>query len=432
MSDSLFTTAPGFDQPLAVLKHCHDKIRKQIATMQNLLTHLPLHGATIDAHQAAQAVLRYFDKAAHLHHEDEEQNLMPMLQACAEGDDASLLATLVPEILADHRQMDHAWESLRVQLDAIANGSSAALSRDEVARFADAYLAHMDKEEGQLAPMAKRLFDARQMAQLGQAMQRRRGTASGSVAADSGSVATASSSVATASGSVATASGSVTTASGSVAADNGNAVAHLRKDYSQASLMEDDMLADPIAQFARWFDDALKEEVNEANAMSLATVGSDGKPTSRIVLVKQFDRRGFTWYTNYASQKGRQLAENPHAALLFFWRELERQVRIEGHVEKTSEAESEHYFHSRPLGSRLGAIASAQSAPVSSREALDANFALVVASNGEQPPRPPQWGGYRLVPTRIEFWQGRRSRFHDRIVFTLQADGSWLRERLQP
>ena len=399
MSDSLFDTAPGFDQPLAVLKHCHDKIRKQITTMQNLLTHLPRHGATIDAQQAAHAVLRYFDKAAPLHHEDEEQNLMPMLQACAEGDDALLLATLVPEILADHRQMEQAWESLRVQLDAIANGSSAALSRDDVARFADAYLAHMNTEEGQLAPMAMRLFGAQQMAQLGQAMQQRRN--------------------------------SVATASGNGLADSGSAVAHLRKDYSQASLMEADMLADPIAQFARWFDDALKEEVNEANAMSLATVGSDGKPTSRIVLVKQFDKHGFSWYTNYASQKGRQLAENPHAALLFFWRELERQVRIEGHVEKTSEAESEHYFHSRPLSSRLGAIASAQSAPVASREALDASYAAVVASNGEQPPRPPQWGGYRLVPTRIEFWQGRRSRFHDRIVFTLQADGSWLRQRLQ-
>ena len=419
MSDSLFDTAPGFDQPLAVLKHCHDKIRKQITTMQNLLTHLSLHGATIDAHQAAHAVLRYFDKAAHLHHEDEEQNLMPMLQACAEGDDALLLATLVPEILADHRQMDQAWESLRVQLDAIANGSSATLSGDDVARFADAYLAHMDKEEGQLAPMAKRLFDAQQMAQLGQAMQKRRG----GTAVDSGDQAMQQRHVAADSGSVATDSGSVVP---------GSAVAHLRKDYSQASLMEDDVLADPIAQFARWFDDALKEQVNEANAMSLATVGSDGKPTSRIVLIKQFDKHGFTWYTNYASQKGRQLAENPHAALLFFWRELERQVRIEGHVEKTSEAESEHYFHSRPLGSRLGAIASAQSAPVASREALDAGYAAVAASNGEQPPRPLHWGGYRLVPTRIEFWQGRRSRFHDRIVFTLQADGSWLRERLQP
>ena len=393
MHDSLFDSAPGFDQPLAFLKHCHDKIRKQISTMHNLLTHLPQHGATIESHQAARAVLRYFDSAAHLHHDDEEQNLMPMLQACAEGDDALLLAALVPEILADHRRMDQAWEVLRVQLDGIANGTSALLSADDVARFSAAYLAHMEKEEGQLAPMAKRLFDGQQMAQLGAAMQQRRGN-------------------------------------GPVA--SGNAVAHLRKDYGQASLLESDVLADPIAQFARWFDEALKAQANEANAMSLATVGADGRPTSRIVLIKQFDKRGFTWYTNYSSQKGEQLAANPNAALLFFWSELERQVRIEGQVEKTSDADSEQYFHSRPLSSRLAAIASAQSAPIASRTALDASYAAVAASSGEQPRRPPHWGGYRLVPTRIEFWQGRQSRFHDRIVFVLQADGSWLRERLQP
>ena len=388
MSDSLFDSAPGFDQPLAFLKHCHGKIRKQISTMQNLLEYLPEHGATIDAHQAAAAVLRYFDHAAHLHHADEEQNLMPMLQACADGDDALLLATLVPDILADHCRMDQAWDVLRVQLDGIASGSSAQLSGADVALFADAYLAHMQKEESQLAPMAMRLFDAQQMAQLGQAMQQRR-------------------------------------------ADPG-ALAHLRKDYGQASLMESDVLADPMAQFARWFDEALKADVHEANAMSVATVGADARPTSRIVLIKQFDKRGFTWYTNYASQKGQQLAANPNAALLFFWSELERQVRIEGRVEKTSEAESEQYFHSRPLGSRLAAIASAQSAPVASRAALDAGYAAVAAASGEQPQRPPHWGGYRLVPTRIEFWQGRQSRFHDRIVYELQADGSWRIERLQP
>ena len=394
MSNSLFDTVPGFDQPLAVLKHCHDKIRKQIATMQNLLTYLPQHGATPEANHAAKAVLQYFNKAAHLHHEDEEQNLMPMLQACATGEDAALLAVLVPEILADHQRMDQAWEALKTQLEAIAGATSAALSTTDVGRFAESYAAHMMKEEIQLATMAKRLFNPQQMAQLGAAMRERRG-----IAPPSGS---------------------------------GMSVADLRKDYSQASLLESTMLADPMAQFGKWFDEALKAEVNEPNAMSVATVSADGKPSSRILLVKQFDARGFTWYTNYSSPKGEQLAANPNAAMLFFWRELERQVRIEGQVVKTSDAESEHYFHSRPLSSRLGAIASVQSAPIASREALEANYEAVKAIHGEHPPRPPHWGGYRLVPTRIEFWQGRRSRFHDRIVFTLQADGSWLRQRLQP
>ena len=166
--------------------------------------------------------------------------------------------------------------------------------------------------------------------------------------------------------------------------------------------------------------------------MSLATVSADGRPSSRIVLIKQVDQRGFTWYTNYDSQKGQQLAGNDHAALLFFWSELERQVRIEGRVVKTADAESDHYFHSRPLKSQLAAIASQQSAPIASRDLLEANYATVAAQFGEQPPRPAHWGGYRLEPTRIEFWQGRRSRFHDRIVFTRQPDGTWLRQRLQP
>jgi pyridoxamine 5'-phosphate oxidase len=166
--------------------------------------------------------------------------------------------------------------------------------------------------------------------------------------------------------------------------------------------------------------------------MNLATVGADGKPSSRIVLIKQFDRRGFTWYTNYDSQKGRQLAANPHAALLFFWSELERQIRIEGVVERTSAQESEKYFHSRPLKSRLAAIASEQSAPVAGRAVLEQHYDAVAAKYGDAPPRPENWGGFRLVPQRIEFWQGRRSRFHDRIVYTLQPDGSWTHARLQP
>jgi len=209
-------------------------------------------------------------------------------------------------------------------------------------------------------------------------------------------------------------------------------LADLRLDYGRASLTEHDVLDDPIAQFGKWFDEALKAQVNEPNAMSLATVDAAGRPSSRIVLVKQYDARGFTWYTNYTSRKGEELASRPYGALLFFWSELERQVRIEGRVVKTAAAESDHYFHSRPLKSRLAAIASQQSAPIDNRAALETNFAAVEAREGEHPPRPEHWGGYRMQPERIEFWQGRRSRFHDRIVFTLQADGSWLRQRLQP
>ncbi len=397
MTAPLFDPIPGFDQPIAVLKHCHDKIRKQITTMQNLLSHLAQYGANFDAQQGAKAVLQYFNKAAHLHHEDEEQDLMPMLLASAQDEDAALLQALVPEILADHRRMDLAWEQLKSQLEAIAAGSDAALSAAGVASFADAYHAHMAKEEGQLAPMAKRIFSAAQMAQLGEAMQKRRGIVDDMPAARGGVV-----------------------------------LAGLRKDYSQSSLMETDVLADPLAQFGKWFDEALKAEVNEPNAMTLATASADGRPSSRIVLIKQFDQRGFSFFTNYDSDKGKQLAQNPHAALQFFWPELERQVRIEGTVEKTSAAESDEYFSVRPLKSRLSAIASKQSSTIASRDELEANFEAVAAAAGEHPPRPAHWGGYRLKPERIEFWQGRRSRFHDRIVFTRQADGGWRIERLQP
>jgi pyridoxamine 5'-phosphate oxidase len=150
------------------------------------------------------------------------------------------------------------------------------------------------------------------------------------------------------------------------------------------------------------------------------------------VLVKQFDQRGFTWYTNYDSQKGKELFSKPFAALLFFWSELERQVRIEGKVECTTAEESDKYFNSRPLKSRLSAIASEQSVPIANRAALEHNYEEVARQHGEAPPRPSNWGGFRLVPERIEFWQGRRSRFHDRIVYTRQEDGSWTRQRLQP
>ena len=409
MTTPLFDSVPGFDQPIAVLKHCHDKIRKQLTTLQNLLGHLAQHGNTDDARQAAQAVLKYFDKAAHLHHDDEEQDLMPMLQATATGADAALLATLVPEILADHQRMDQAWLTLRPELDAIAAGTGTQLSAEGVASYVAAYQAHMSKEEGQLAPMAKRLFSAQQMEQLGTAMQRRRGIAPEAAAAPTPAPTSA------------------------VPVHDAASLAAMRIDYVQRLLSEQDVQRDPIAQFETWFDEALKAQVSEPNAMGLSTVSADGKPSSRIVLIKQFDERGFTWYTNYHSDKGRQLEQNPHAALLFFWRELERQVRIEGTVVKTTAAESDEYFNVRPVQSRLSAIASQQSAPIADRAALESNYEAVAAAIGDAPPpRPEHWGGYRLQPERIEFWQGRRSRFHDRIVYTRGADGQWSMQRLQP
>jgi pyridoxamine 5'-phosphate oxidase len=209
-------------------------------------------------------------------------------------------------------------------------------------------------------------------------------------------------------------------------------IAHLRKEYSQASLSENDVDPDPIMQFSKWFHEALNAEVPEANAMSVATVGADGRPSSRILLIKDIDARGFTWYTNYASRKGRELQANPHAALLFHWIPLERQVRIEGRVEKVAAGESDAYFNTRPLGSRLGAIASAQSEPIASRALLEERLARAREEYGDTPLRPAHWGGYRLVPDRMEFWQGRPSRLHDRIAYLLQPDGSWQRERLQP
>lgn len=209
-------------------------------------------------------------------------------------------------------------------------------------------------------------------------------------------------------------------------------IAGIRKDYSHASLSESDVDRDPIRQFGKWFDEALKAHVPEANAMSVATVGANGRPSSRILLIKEFDERGFVWFTNYASRKGRELAANPYAALLFHWIELERQVRIEGKVEQVTAEESEAYFHSRPLLSRLGAIASEQSRPVANRDVLESRFTQVKEQFGTDPKRPKHWGGYRLVPDAIEFWQGRSSRMHDRILYTRQGDGSWQIQRLQP
>lgn len=411
MSIPLFEPIPGFDQPIAVLKHCHDRIRKQIKTMQNLLKYLPEHGGTAEAQQAATAVLQYFEKAAPNHHADEEEDIFPMLQACAKDDDAILLHSLIPKILSEHIQMAAAWQALAPQLKALAAGNGAALSREDVVLFAEIYAEHMEKEETVIAPMAKRLFSDAQMAQLGESMQKRRG-----IAPDDDTIAPIA---------------PPPEAAGNAAIGK-EALAALRIDYAQANLNDSDVLSDPIAQFAIWFDQAIAAEVAEANAMSVATVSADGKPSSRVMLIKEFDQRGFTFFTNYSSRKGCDLSANPHAAILFFWRELERQVRIEGRIERISDAENDAYFFSRPLKSRLSANASTQSQPIPDRNALEAKFAEIEAKFGDQPPRPQNWGGYRVIPERIEFWQGRRSRFHDRIEFVRQTDGSWSRQRLQP
>ncbi len=209
-------------------------------------------------------------------------------------------------------------------------------------------------------------------------------------------------------------------------------IADIRTDYKKASLAESDVKSDPFSQFASWFDQAMKADVPEPNAMTLSTVNTDGKPSSRIVLIKEFDERGFSWFTNYDSAKGQDLENNPHAALLFFWIPLERQVRIEGRIEKLSDAENDTYFNSRPLGSRQSALASQQSQPIADRQVLEQKLASVVAEFGDQPPRPAHWGGYRLLPERMEFWQGRSSRLHDRIIYTRDEKGVWNISRLQP
>ena len=211
-----------------------------------------------------------------------------------------------------------------------------------------------------------------------------------------------------------------------------SSIADLRKSYERAELNEHASQADPFAQFDQWLKEAIAAQVPEPNAMTLATVGSDSRPSTRVVLIKGFDARGIVWYTNYASRKGQELAGNPNAALQFHWVELERTVRIEGVVEKVSGEESDAYFHSRPLDSRIGAWASPQSEVISGRGVLVANAALYGAKFLLQPSRPPHWGGYRLKPDNWQFWQGRHSRLHDRLRYTLNTDGSWLRERLAP
>lgn len=209
-------------------------------------------------------------------------------------------------------------------------------------------------------------------------------------------------------------------------------IADIRTDYTQAKLSETDTDADPIVQFSKWFAEALRAEIKEPNAMGVSTVGADGRPSSRILLIKDFDQRGFTWFTNYDSRKGVELEQHPYAALLFHWIELEREIRIEGRVERVSAEESDLYFQSRPLKSRLSAIASAQSQAIASRTELEERYAAAEAQYGDHPLRPAHWGGYRLIPDYLEFWQGRSSRLHDRIVYTQDASGAWKRARLQP
>lgn len=210
-------------------------------------------------------------------------------------------------------------------------------------------------------------------------------------------------------------------------------IADIRKDYKQQSLLEADIEKMPVLQFEKWWNDASRADIDEVNAMTLATASATGLPAARIVLLKAFDTRGFVFFTNYESFKGMQLEENPRACLVFFWKELERQVRITGVVEKVTAAESDEYFNSRPLTSRIGAWASPQSQVISSREWLEQNekkYEANFASNTVQ--RPAYWGGYRVKPVTVEFWQGRPGRLHDRIQYALQEAGTWAIERLAP
>lgn len=212
-----------------------------------------------------------------------------------------------------------------------------------------------------------------------------------------------------------------------------SSIADIRKDYKLKDLTEEQAHQHPIDQFTQWWQEALTAEIDEVNAMTLATASTAGIPDARIVLLKEYDKQGFVFFTNYGSAKGHQLEENPHATLVFFWKELERQVRIGGQVERVSGEESDQYYNSRPEGSRIGAWASPQSKVIKSREWLDEqdlNFREVFRSKPIT--RPPHWGGYRVKPLRIEFWQGRPSRLHDRLYYTLNQQGNWIMERLAP
>ena len=206
----------------------------------------------------------------------------------------------------------------------------------------------------------------------------------------------------------------------------------IRQEYTNAELSESHVDANPLTQFEDWFTQAQKAEVPEPNAMTLSTVDAVGQPKARIVLIKEARKDGIVWFTNYESDKGQELKHNPKASLLFFWQPLQRQVRIEGVVTQVNSNESDAYFYSRPLGSRLGAWSSPQSREIADRSVLEHNLADNQARFGDQPPRPEHWGGYILKPTYFEFWQGRASRLHDRIAYRLQDDGHWTRVRLAP
>lgn len=209
-------------------------------------------------------------------------------------------------------------------------------------------------------------------------------------------------------------------------------IADIRKDYQLKSLTEAEVAKDPFAQFSVWWDEAVASAIDEVNAMALSTVSSAGKPSSRIVLLKGFNEQGFVFFTNYKSEKGRQIEQQQFVSLLFFWKELERQVRIEGVATKVTPEESDTYFHSRPVGSRLGAWASPQSQKITDRSVLEQALEKVTAEYAEIAiPRPAHWGGYRVIPSSIEFWQGRSSRLHDRILYE-QVDGVWQISRLAP
>lgn len=208
-------------------------------------------------------------------------------------------------------------------------------------------------------------------------------------------------------------------------------IADIRQRYQKFELLEDSAATDPYTQFGLWLDQALDSQIPEPTAMTLASATREGKPSARIVLLKGWDARGMVFYTNYLSRKGCELDENPQASLLFFWAELERQVRLEGTITQIDPAESDTYFHSRPLGSRIGAWVSRQS-QVTTRQELESRNARLTESLGKDPARPPHWGGYRLNPEYFEFWQGRPSRLHDRLSYTRQPDGAWAQQRLAP